>query len=203
MLVRSIPLRQSRRSLIAVALLAAVSLGLATHTLAQDSDNAKRGRKYKPPPATSHVEITVVRATTGKPIENASVIFHPLQDGKNAGNMELKTNDEGKTAIDLLAIGSDVRLQIIAPGYQTYGQDYRIDKDKITLEVKMERPGSQYSIYKKGEGKATEPGQRPNTSSPDAAPATPKDESKPEASKPQDSSTPQSTTPQSTTPQGK
>jgi hypothetical protein len=169
-------------------LLSALSLVLVAHAFAQDSDTSKRGRKYKPPPPTSHVEVTVVRATTGKPIENASVIFHPLQDGKNAGNMELKTNDEGKTTIDLLTLGSDVRLQIIAPGFQTYGEDYKIDKDNIALEIKMQRPGAQYSIYKKGEGKATGSGQRPNTSSPDAAP---KDESKP-----QDTTDPKPSTPQ-------
>jgi hypothetical protein len=198
-----------RRSILSGLLLCAFSLILVSHAFAQDSDTSKRGRKYKPPPPTSHVEVTVVRATTGKPIENASVIFHPLQDGKNAGNMELKTNDEGKTTIDLLALGSDVRLQIIAPGFQTYGEDYKIDKDNIALEIKMQRPGAQYSIYKKGEGKVTQPGQRPNTSSadapkpdeskpvtpkPDAAkPDAPKDttpEAKPEEAKPQDSTTP-------------
>ena len=176
--VRSIFVRAAspRRKILSGLFFGALSLVLVSHAFAQDSDTSKRGRKYKPPPPTSHVEVTVLRATTGKPIENASVIFHPLQDGKNAGNMELKTNDEGKTTIDLLAIGSDVRLQIIAPGFQTYGEDYKIDKDKIALEIKMQRPGAQYSIYKKGEGKTTEPGQRPNTSSPDA---TPKDDSKP------------------------
>ena len=209
MFVRSISSLQPRRSLLSGFFVGALSLLLVSHAFAQDSDTSKRGRKYKPPPPTSHVEITVVRATTGKPIENASVIFHPLQDGKNAGNMELKTNDEGKTSIDLLALGSDVRLQIIAPGFQTYGEDYKIDKDNIALEIKMKRPGAQYSIYKKGEGKATEPGQTPNTSSPDASkpdatkpdatkpdatPETKPDtapEAKPDAPKPQDTTTPQ------------
>jgi hypothetical protein len=162
-------------------LLAALSLVLVSHAFAQDSDTSKRGRKYKPPPPTSHVEVTVLRATTGKPIENASVIFHPLQDGKNAGNMELKTNDEGKTTIDLLTLGSDVRLQIIAPGFQTYGEDYKIDKENIALEIKMKRPASQYSIYKKGEGTQTQPGKTPNTSSPDAP--------KPDDSKPKPDAT--------------
>ena len=57
--------------ILAVLALAAVCLH------AQDSD-AKRGRKYKAPPNTSKIEVTVLRATTGKPIENASVVFHEL-----------------------------------------------------------------------------------------------------------------------------
>src|SRR6266702_6987952 len=71
-------------------------LSLSAASLAYGQDTQKRGRKYKAPPPTARFEVTVVRATNGKPIENASVIFHPLEDGKNAGNMELKTNDEGK-----------------------------------------------------------------------------------------------------------
>src|SRR5580693_2539066 len=129
--------------------LSAVSVCVAS---GQSSDTAKRGRKYKSPPPTSHVEITVLRATTGKPIENAAVIFHPLVDGHDDGNMELKTNDEGKTVIDLLETGSSVRLQVIADGFQTYGEDYKVDKDNLAIEVKLKRPTEQYSIYKKSEG---------------------------------------------------
>jgi hypothetical protein len=173
-----------RRSLVSGLLLGALSLVLVTHAFAQDSDSSKRGRKYKPPPATSHVEITVLRATSGKPVENASVIFHPLEDGKDAGNMELKTNDEGKAMIDLLATGSTVRVQIIANGFQTYGEDYKIDKENMAFEVKLKRPASQYSIYKKGEAKPTTPqgdNAKPDATKPDA----PKTESKP-----QDTTTP-------------
>ena len=144
----------SSRNLIARHLIIGSLLvaGLSALSISQAQDTAKRGRKYKAPPPTSHVEVTVVRATNGKPVENASVIFHPLEDGKNAGNMELKTNDEGKAVIDLLEIGSDVRVQIIAPGFQTYGEDYKIDKDNMALAIKLKRPSGQYSIYKKGEG---------------------------------------------------
>jgi len=41
-----------------------------------------------------------------------------------------------------------VRLQIIAKGFQTYGADYPIDKGDLAIEVRMKRPGEQYSIYK-------------------------------------------------------
>jgi hypothetical protein len=152
----------------------AVSLVLAFAMLAHaQDDNSKRGRKYKAPPATAHFEITVLRATTGKPIENAAVIFHPLAGGKDDGNMELKTNEDGKTTLDLLEIGSNVRIQIIAPGFQTYGQDYKIDKDNIVVEVKMKRPTKQYSIYDHPEV-AADP-KSGDAAPKDAAPSTDKD----------------------------
>lgn len=113
---------------------------------AQDSN--KRGRKYKAPPPTSRIEVTILKDVNGKPIENASVIFHPMEGEKDKGNMELKTNEDGKTVIDVLPLGDTVRLQIIAKGYQTYGQDYKVDKPEMAIEVRMKRPGEQYSIYK-------------------------------------------------------
>ena len=180
-------------------LVLATLVTVSVAAFAQDSapDSAKRGRKYKAPPATSHVEVTVTRATNGKPIENAAVIFHPLVDGRDNGNMELKTNDEGKATIDLLATGSNVRVQIIASGFQTYGEDYKVDKDNMAIEVKLKRPTAQYSIYKKSEGaaSATDKSQDPPkdaapkdaapNSKPDATPDPPKDDAKP-----QDSSAP-------------
>jgi hypothetical protein len=62
--------------------------------------------------------------------------------------MELKTNEDGKTIIDVLPIGDTVRLQVIARGFQTYGEDYKIDKSDMAIDIRMKRPGEQYSIYK-------------------------------------------------------
>src|SRR5882757_7583384 len=72
---------------------------------------ARRGRKYTPPPTTCKLTITVVRSVGGKPLENAAVIFHPLKDGKDDGNMEMKTNQEGKAVLDVIPVGDTVRLQ--------------------------------------------------------------------------------------------
>jgi len=107
-------------------------------------DTTHRGRKYKAPPPTSKVEVTILRGDDGKPIENAAVVFQ-LEGDK--GNMELKTNEDGKAVIDVLPTGSKVTLQVLAKGFQTYGRDYTIDKPEMAFEVKMNRPGKQYSIY--------------------------------------------------------
>jgi len=127
---------------VAVALVAASGINLS----AQDSGH--RGRKYKPPPPTSKIEVTVLRDSDSKPIENAAVIFHTVDLEGDKGNMELKTNEDGKSVIDVLPIGATMRLQIVAKGFQTYGQDYKIEKSEMAIEVRMKRPGEQYSIYK-------------------------------------------------------
>jgi hypothetical protein len=109
-----------------------------------------RGRKYTPPPPTSQIKVTVLRATNGKPIANAAVIFHPIKNGKDDGALELKSDEDGIVKIDVIPIGDTVRLQVIANGWQTYGEDYKIEADKKDIVVKMKRPGSQYSIYGPG-----------------------------------------------------
>ena len=138
------------RSLFRLSIVVAV-FGLIVSTLAAGAQQspAKRGRKFKMPPPTARIEVTVVRDSSGKPIENASVIFHPMEGEKNKGNMELKTNEDGKTIIDVLPIGGTVRMQIIAKGFQTFGDDYVVNKDDMAIEIRMKRPGEQYSIYKK------------------------------------------------------
>lgn len=147
------------------------------------SSFAQRGRKYKAPPPTGRIEVTVLRDVDGKPIENASVIFHLLENGKDKGNMELKTSEEGKSVIDVLPVNGTVRMQIIAHGYQTYGEDYQIAKPDMSIEIRMKRPGEQYSIYKPhpeaSEG-GKDSGPRANPPAP-AAPAAPDKPAAPDA----------------------
>jgi hypothetical protein len=118
-----------------------IGLVVGLSLFAQD----RRGRKYKAPPPTSRIDVTILRNDDGKPIENAAVVFQLVGD---KGNMELKTNEDGKTVIDVLPTGSKVTMQVIAKGFQTYGGDYTIDKSEMSIEVKLKRPGQQYSTYK-------------------------------------------------------
>lgn len=125
-----------------------LALVLAPLSLSAQDKSITRSRKYKVPPPSSRIEVTVVRDADSKPIEAAAVIFHPMEGGRDRGSMELKTNEDGKAIIDVIPIGDVVRLQIIARGYQTYGQDYKIDDPSLAMEIRMKRPGGQYSIYK-------------------------------------------------------
>jgi hypothetical protein len=110
---------------------------------------------------------------------------------KDEGNMELKTNEDGKTIIDVLPIGDTVRLQVIARGFQTFGNDYKIEKAEMGIEIRLKRPGEQYSIYKNhdtaaSEGTSTETA--PGKAAPPAAAPAP---AKPAAPSPAPSSQPQ------------
>jgi hypothetical protein len=155
-----------------IALVASVGLSACSLALFAQNDNP-HGRKYKAPPPSAHIEVTVLKDFNGKPITNAHVIFHPTEGDRDKGSLELKTNEDGKTVIDVIPIGDTVTLQVIADGYQTYGQSYKIDKPEMTMEVRMKRPGGQYTIYKNngsnpgsGSGSGGSASSSPNTTPP-------------------------------------
>lgn len=110
----------------------------------------RRGRKYKPPPPVSNITVTVTKAFDGKPVENAAVVFHPINHkGKDEGGMELKTDENGKASLNLIPIGDTLLLQVIAPGFQTFGNEYPIKAASKDIAVKLRYPARQYSIYQK------------------------------------------------------
>jgi hypothetical protein len=170
----------------------AAALGLVVSLSLSAQDSSHRGRKYKAPPPTSRVDVTILRNDDGKPIENAAVVFQ-LEGDK--GNMELKTDEDGKTMIDVLPTGSKVLVQVIAKGFQTYGGDYQIDKPQMAIQLKLKRPGQQYSIYdnhpeaakSQGSGDAGKQGSAKDSSAKDS----PKDQSSNQSDAKPDSSQPQ------------
>jgi 5-hydroxyisourate hydrolase-like protein (transthyretin family) len=152
--------------------MAVIGLAISSLCVTGQSNVSSRGRKFKEPPVTARIDVTILKDVNGKPVENAAVIFHPMEGEKDKGNMELKTNEDGKTTIDVLPIGGTVRLQVIAKGFQTFGDDYKVDKADMAIEIRLKRPGEQYSIYKKHEG-AQEGGKDSTPAkTPDSAPPT-------------------------------
>ena len=155
-------------SLLAACLLLSLSL------LPAQTATPRKPRKFTVPPLSSRIEVVVVRDANGKPIENAAVVFHPVEGDRDHGVMELKTNEEGKAVIDVIPLGDTVRLQVIARGFQTSGEEFKVDKEALHFEVRMKRPGGQYSIYKapgQTTAKPQEPAAKPADTTP--APATP------------------------------
>jgi hypothetical protein len=159
-----------------LALLFCVALVSCLPATAQDAPQ-KHGRKYKAPPATSHIEVTVLKKFNGKPNSNAAVIFDATLDGKDQGNLEVKTDPEGKATIDVIPTGSTVRVQVIATGFATYAEDYQVAEPNRAITVSMIHPQEQLSSYQDNQGKAAtrKPGvQEPvRPTKPAAKPAAP------------------------------
>src|SRR5262245_820570 len=94
-----------------------------------------------------------VKTLTGKPVHRASVVVRfvegrsVVQLGKKIRTTyELRTAQEGLAKIPAIPQGK-VLVQVIAKGYQTYGQALDIDEEEKTVEVKLNPPQAQYSSH--------------------------------------------------------
>jgi len=133
--------------LIVSAVMIVLGVGMIGLAVAQDDDGPM-----------SDLRFVVVRDYNGKPVRNAAVVLHPVnRKGKQSrGGLELKTDGEGRANIDGIPYGP-LRVQVLAQGFQTFGEDYKIDRAETEITVKLKRPGGQYSIYENhGEAKKTD-----------------------------------------------
>jgi len=94
-----------------------------------------------------------VKSPGGKPVEGASVIVkfvkgHDLTKfGKKIRKeWELRTNQEGVAKIPPIPQGT-ILIQIIAKGYQTFGQNFDVDEEEKTLDIALNPPQPQYSAH--------------------------------------------------------
>ncbi|MEY2413497.1 MAG: hypothetical protein QOD84_2103 [Acidobacteriaceae bacterium] len=115
---------------------------------------------------TASVHFSVLKESNGGPVRNAGVVLHPVKkDGKQErGGLELKTDAEGNATYDGVPYGR-LRIQVLAPGFQTYGEDFEVNQPSLEITVKLKRPSGQYSIYdehpEKDKGQTREPDKQP------------------------------------------
>lgn len=111
------------------------------------------GDKKKDEGLQSSVSFVVLKDESGKPVRNAAVVLHPVNEhGKQAkGGFELKTDADGKTHFDGIPFGT-LRIQVIAHGFQTFGDDFNINQQEQEITIRLKRPQDQYSIYEKHDG---------------------------------------------------
>jgi len=98
---------------------------------------------------TASVNLLVVKDANGKPVKNAEVVLHLIDNhGKQRQEgLELKTHDDGKAEATGIPYGK-VRIQVIAPGFKTYGEDVSVDQPNLEITIKLQKPAEQLSIYK-------------------------------------------------------
>jgi len=127
-------MRTATRNVLFLALIFAVALPL--------------GAKKKASDPLSTLNFVVVSDENEKPVRNAAVVMHPVDEDGNQtrGGMELKTNPDGKASYEGVPYGK-LRIQVLATGFQTYGGDYNVSEPNMDIAIKLKRPTKQYSIY--------------------------------------------------------
>jgi hypothetical protein len=96
-----------------------------------------------------------VQVTTqgGKPIDRAGVVVR-FVEGRSVVKLgkkirttyEMRTNQEGLVKIPAIPQGK-ILIQVIAKGYQTFGQTYDVTETEKTIAIKLNVPQSQYSAH--------------------------------------------------------
>jgi hypothetical protein len=94
-----------------------------------------------------------VKNVGGKPVERASVVVNFVQGhsvvklGKHIRKRwELRTNQDGVAKVPSIPQGQ-IQIQVIAKGYQTFGETFDVTEEEKTIEVKLNPPQPQYSAH--------------------------------------------------------
>ncbi len=103
-----------------------------------------------PPMTALRVEIKTLK---DKPVDRASVVLD-FVEGRSIAKLgkkvrthwETRTNQDGVAKLPPIPQGK-VRIQIIAKGYQTYGNVYELNQDEQTVEIKLNPPQAQFSVH--------------------------------------------------------
>jgi hypothetical protein len=94
-----------------------------------------------------------VKTQSGRPVDRASVIVRFVKGhsvvklGKAIRTtFELRTNQEGEANIPTIPQGQ-IRIQIIAKGYQTFGETFDVTEEEKTIPITLNPPQQQYSAH--------------------------------------------------------
>jgi hypothetical protein len=144
---------------LAAALLAFALLGGAAAQKDKDDD------------LSAVLNFLVTKEDNGKPVRNAAVILHPVNThGKQSrGGFELKTDLDGKSSFDGVPYGL-LRVQVLASGFQTFGEDYDVSRAKMEITIKLKRPQGQFSIYGAQPGDSKQEKKDDKSPAPDSKP---------------------------------
>lgn len=133
--------RISFRSALAL-LLALLCLPMIAPALAAQSDKPASPDKPAVPDkaekhATSRLRIQVTGGDTNKPVADASVYLRFPEKKKD--ELDLKTNQEGIARSPEIRQGK-VLIQIVAPGWKTYGEYHDATEPEQTIQIHLVRP---------------------------------------------------------------
>jgi hypothetical protein len=94
-----------------------------------------------------------VKTQAGRPVGQAAVIVRfvkghsVLKLGKAVRTQwEIRSNQDGEALVPAIPQGQ-IRVQIIANGYQTYGETFDITDTEKTLDIKLNPPQQQYTSH--------------------------------------------------------
>ena len=143
--------RKSPAPLLRIATLAVFASALALvappEVLCQVSPKSSLKEKSSQEASSCKLRVEVTAGEKDEPVGNASVYVKFEQERKLAKDkkveMNLKTNQDGVVVSPGVPRGK-VLIQVVAPGWKTFGQWYEFDKDEVSLKIKLQKPPHWY-----------------------------------------------------------
>ena len=122
----------------------------AQNSQASGDQKPSGAESQKPESETTRLTLLVVRDEDDKPVADAHVVVRFLvgrflRPAKKT-SWEAKTNRKGFVVLDDVPTGQ-VQVQVIAKGYQTYGEKHDLSRAEEQLTLRLKPPRGQVSAY--------------------------------------------------------
>ena len=122
------------------AFIVAGVLLVANLVAAQDKNNDESAR----------LTLQVVAGEDKQPVADAHVVVRFAEERMLRRNKttswETKTNRKGVAVLSGIPLGA-IKVQVIAKGYQTYGDEHELSQPEEELTIQLEPPQGQVSAY--------------------------------------------------------
>jgi len=127
-----------------LALPLAAALALPTALGAQSGDKDK---KKSDDDAVTRLRIEVTGGDEAKPVDQASVYVRYSEERllrrDKKVELNLKTNRDGVAKLDDAPRGK-ILIQIVAPGWKTFGKWFELDQEEQTIKIQLQKPPRWY-----------------------------------------------------------
>ena len=125
------------------AIIVAAVLLVATHLAGQNAEE----QKYD---GNTRLTLQVLNETNQEPVADAHVVVRFTEERilrrDKRVSWEAKTNRKGVLVLSDIPTGT-VKVQIIAKGFQTYGDQHELAKPQEELTILLQPPKGQLSAY--------------------------------------------------------
>jgi len=150
-------MHQSFRSALVVSLAVVLASSLGSFAVpacaqpaqqqAPPADDSSKPKQKAPPPEPVTIFIEVSAGDKDKPVEGASIYVRYPEPHKfrsdTLAEMNVKTTPEGKARVPLVPKGK-ILIQIVAPGWKTFGKWFDLTDDKQVFKIHLDRPPKWY-----------------------------------------------------------
>ncbi|MBZ5699826.1 MAG: hypothetical protein LAN18_14915 [Acidobacteriia bacterium] len=130
----------------ALIVLSSLVLLLPLAVRGQDKNSDAKG-KSDAASETVHLTIVITGGDDKKPVESASVYVKYVTERKLAKDkkieMNLKSNLSGVCHVPEIPRGK-ILIQVIAPGWKTFGEYYDLEQAEQTINITLVRPPKWY-----------------------------------------------------------